>query len=111
MEFCIVQTTIDTEDGARAIARAALDARLAACAQIVPIRSLYTWKGELRDEAELLVQLKARVADYEALHQAIRAAHTYEVPEILRIDIASGHAPYLDWIASSTARGQAGSGS
>lgn len=104
MEFCIVVTTTDTEAGAREIARRALEARLAACAQIFPIRSLYVWNGELRDDAEFRVELKARAADYEALAAAIRAGHPYEVPEILRLDIAAGDAAYLDWAEQATAR-------
>jgi periplasmic divalent cation tolerance protein len=104
--FCVVVTTIDSEAGATALARMALAAKLAACVQIAPIRSLYEWNGELRDEAELLVQMKARVADYDALAAAIRAAHSYEVPEILRLDIAAGDAAYLDWAARATARGR-----
>lgn len=111
MDFCIVVTTTDSDEGAREIARTALDARLAACAQIFPIRSLYSWKGELRDELEFFVQLKARVADYDRLAAAIRAVHGYEVPEILRIDIAAGDAAYLDWVALATARGGSGAGS
>ena len=104
VKFCIVVTTIDSEAGAKELARAALAARLAACVQIAPIRSLYEWNGELRDEPELLVQMKARVEDFGALVAAIRAAHPYEVPEILRLDIAAGDADYLDWAAKATAR-------
>lgn len=104
--FCVVVTTLDSEARATDIARAALAAKLAACAQILPIRSLYEWNGELRDEPELLVQMKARVEDYDALAAAIRARHPYEVPEILRFDIADGDPAYLDWVAQTTARGR-----
>ena len=73
-KFCVVETTIDSEAGAKELARAPLAAKLAACVQIFPIRSLYEWNGEPRDEPELLVQMKARVEDYDALAAAIRAA-------------------------------------
>jgi periplasmic divalent cation tolerance protein len=106
MAFCVVVTTIDSETKAEEIARAALAAKLAACVQILPIRSLYEWNGELRDEPELLVQLKARAEDYDALAAAIRALHPYDVPEILRFDIAEGEPAYLDWVARTTARGR-----
>jgi periplasmic divalent cation tolerance protein len=106
MTYCVVVTTIDSETKATEIARAALAAKLAACAQILPIRSLYEWNGELRDETELLVQMKARVEDYDALAATIRALHPYEVPEILRLDIAAGDPAYLDWVARTTARGR-----
>jgi periplasmic divalent cation tolerance protein len=106
MAFCVVVTTIDSETKAEEIARAALAAKLAACVQILPIRSLYEWNGELRDEPELLVQLKARDEDYDALAAAIRALHPYDVPEILRFAIAAGEPAYLDWVARTTARGR-----
>lgn len=105
MKLCVVATTIDSEEGARRIAAAALEARLAACVQIVPIRSLYVWNGEMRDDAELLVQMKARLGDYDALAETIRAAHTYEVPEILRFDIAAGDPAYLAWAERATRGG------
>ncbi|PWB84216.1 MAG: divalent-cation tolerance protein CutA [Methylocystaceae bacterium] len=108
MDFCIVVTTTDTDESARRIAHAALDARLAACVQLFPIRSLYSWRGELRDEAEIFVQMKARVEDYDLLAEAIRAVHGYEVPEILRIDVADGDKAYLDWVALATARDGSG---
>ncbi|WP_159728676.1 divalent-cation tolerance protein CutA [Methylosinus sp. Ce-a6] len=103
-KFCVVQTTIDSEAGAERIARALLAARLAACVQVYPIRSFYVWNGETRAEAEFLVQSKARAEDYDALAAALRAAHPYEVPEILRLDIAAGDPAYLDWAARATTR-------
>lgn len=102
IRLCVVATTIDSEAGAQKIARAALAARLAACAQIFPVRSLYSWRGELRDDAEYVVQLKARAQDYDALAAMIRAQHSYEVPEILRFDIAAGDPAYLAWAAAAT---------
>ncbi|HUZ67806.1 MAG TPA: divalent-cation tolerance protein CutA [Beijerinckiaceae bacterium] len=101
--FCLVTTTCETEASARSLATILLTAHLAACVQIMPVRSLYSWQGELRDEAEALLLIKAKSADWPALEAAIRAAHSYEVPEILAFEIAAGHAPYLAWIAESTA--------
>ncbi|TRL35275.1 divalent-cation tolerance protein CutA [Methylosinus sporium] len=103
-KFCVVQTTIDDEAGAERIARALLAAKLAACVQIFPIRSFYQWNGETRADPEFLVQAKARTEDFQALAAAIRAAHSYEVPEILRLDVSAGDPAYLDWAARATAR-------
>ena len=103
-KFSIVTTTTDSYEAARAMARALLSARLAACVQIAPIRSHYVWKEEMREEEEYLLQIKARTEDYEAIASAIRAAHSYETPEILRVDIDAGDQSYLDWIATSTER-------
>ncbi len=107
-DFSVVMTTIDSDEGARKIVAAALEAKLAACVQVFPIRSHYVWKGEMREEAEFFIQMKARTADYAALAAAIRGAHSYEVPEILRVDVADGDRAYLDWIAQATERPMSG---
>lgn len=104
MDFCIVVTTIDSHEGARKLARAALEARLAACVQVFPVHSHYVWKGELREEPEFLVQMKARAEDYALLAAAIRAVHSYETPEILKTDVADGDPDYLEWAAQATKR-------
>ena len=100
----ILVTTVDSEERACALARAALEARLAACVQVFPIRSHYVWKGELCDEAELLVQMKLRAEDYPALAALVRRLHSYETPEILRLDVAEGDPAYLEWLRQATQR-------
>jgi periplasmic divalent cation tolerance protein len=98
--FSIALTTAATEAKAREIAKAALEARLAACAQLFPIQSLYVWKDELREDAEIALHLKIRAEDFPALQALIRRLHDYETPEILKIDIAGGDESYLDWMAA-----------
>lgn len=101
--FCMVLTTA-TSDNVPAIVEALLSQRLAACVQVMPIRSYYVWQGVLRDETEELLQIKARTEDYAEIEAAIRAVHRYDVPEILRFDVAEGSKPYLDWITEMTTR-------
>ena len=62
--FSIALTTAASEAKAREIAKAALEARLAACAQLFPIQSLYVWKDELREDAEIALHLKIRAEDF-----------------------------------------------
>lgn len=102
--FCVIVTTTDSEDNMRALVAAAIEAKLAACAQVFPVRSFYTWKGERCEAQELRIEFKAKAADAEALMTAIRAAHAYETPEILRLDIAAGDPAYLAWIAEVTGK-------
>jgi periplasmic divalent cation tolerance protein len=102
--FSIAITTVASEAKAREIAKAALEARLAACVQFFPIRSLYVWKDQLREDAEIALHLKIRSADFPALQALIRQLHDYETPEIIRIDIAEGDAAYLDWLAAYVRR-------
>jgi periplasmic divalent cation tolerance protein len=102
--YCMVLTTSQGETSQRII-EAVLSRELAACVQVMPIRSHYVWQGVLRDEAEELLFIKAKVADWDALRDAICAAHTYDIPEVLRFDVDAGAQAYLEWITSVTRNG------
>jgi|LakMenEpi03Aug12_release.lakeMendotaPanAssembly.Ray.scaffolds.fasta_scaffold2199610_1 periplasmic divalent cation tolerance protein len=100
--YAIVTTTVDTQEGANVIIARVLDAKLAACVQAFPVQSHYVWQGERRSEPEIFLQMKIKTADWEALRDAIVAAHPYDTPQILRLPIEAGHAPYLQWIDDVT---------
>lgn len=102
--LAILITTIDDEEKARALARAALAAKLAACVQIHAVRSHYAWKDEMREEPEFLLQMKARGEDFSALAELVRRLHSYETPEILRVDVAEADKDYLAWAMQATQR-------
>ncbi|HEY8162488.1 MAG TPA: divalent-cation tolerance protein CutA [Methylocystis sp.] len=101
----ILVTTIDSQEKARALARAALDEKLAACVQITPIASHYLWKGECCEEAEFRLEMKLSSDDYAALAALVRRLHSYETPEILRIDASDADPAYAAWLRESTRRG------
>jgi periplasmic divalent cation tolerance protein len=101
-DFCIVLTTAASEATVARIVERVLADRLAACIQVLPVRSFYVWQGAVRDEAEQLLVLKAKAADWPNLEAAIRAVHDYEVPEIVRLDMADASRAYLDWIGAVT---------
>lgn len=101
-DYSIVMTTTEDEQGAAALARAVVEARLAACAQILAIRSLYVWDGAVNDAAERLLLFKTRADLYQPLEEFIRARHPYEVPEILQVPVSAGFDPYLSWVERST---------
>ncbi len=100
--YAIVTTTVDTQEGADAIIARVLDEKLAACVQAFSVQSHYVWQGERRSEPEIFLQMKIKTADWEALRDAIVAAHPYDTPQILRLPIEAGHAPYLQWIDDVT---------
>lgn len=101
----VLVTAGDAEEAAR-LGRALVEARLAACANVIgPIRSIYRWQGTIEDAPEHLVVLKARAADMAALEARVRALHSYQVPEVLALPVRAGSAPYLAWLAEATARG------
>lgn len=99
----IVLTAMGDAEGARALIRTLVDARLVACGTVVPgATSLYRWEGEVVQEAEVLVILKTRAERWEALRAALVAAHPYDVPELLAVPVSAGHEPYLAWVARET---------
>lgn len=100
----ILVTTIDSEEKARALARAVLEARLAACVQILPISSHYRWRDALCETEEFLLQIKHRAEDYPALAALVRSLHDYETPEIMRIDAAAVDPAYAAWLTEATRR-------
>lgn len=97
--FIQVTTTTDSPEAAQALARSAVDARLAACAQVSgPIRSVYRWQGAVEEAQEWVVMFKARGDGYPQLENHIKDHHSYEVPEILATAIIAGNPAYLSWL-------------
>ena len=98
----VVLVTAPTADKAAELARALVEEGLAACGNLVPgVRSIYRWEGKVQDEAEVLLVLKSRAPLFPALRERVVALHPYQCPEVLRLDVADGHAPYLRWIADN----------
>lgn len=88
---------------ARKIAKAAVGARLAACANIVPgIESHYWWQGKLDTGAEVLIIFKTTTGALPKLEKIVLENHPYDTPEIISLPIKSGNARYLKWLISST---------
>jgi periplasmic divalent cation tolerance protein len=99
-----VLVTAPSADKAASIARALVEERLAACVNIVPgVRSIYRWEGRVHDDPEVLMVIKTERARFESLRARIVALHEYSCPEVIALDIALGHAPYLEWIRQSVA--------
>ena len=100
-----VVTAVDTEEKAQEIARALVERRLAACAQVLgPITSTYRWQGQVETAQEWLCILKTREELYEELEQTLRSIHPYEVPEILATPVAAGNPAYLAWLDETLKR-------
>lgn len=94
-----VATTAPSREEAERLGRLALGQRLAACAQVAgPVSSTYWWRGEVTAAEEWLCTLKTTGERLDALVGALRAAHPYEVPEIVATAIAGGDADYLAWV-------------
>jgi periplasmic divalent cation tolerance protein len=101
-KYAVVLVTAPDMKTARQLARAALEARLIACANLVPkIESHYRWQGKSMIGAEVLLILKTTTARLAALEKLICAKHPYDTPEFLVLSISHGNQRYLDWVAES----------
>ncbi|WP_334162045.1 divalent-cation tolerance protein CutA [Phenylobacterium sp.] len=98
----MVQTTTASETEADAIAEALLAEGLAACVQIMPIRSRYLWEGEVRRDDEELLLVKTRADLWEKVRARIRELHSYDTPEIVALAITDADPAYLAWMGEVT---------
>ncbi|OZM72318.1 divalent-cation tolerance protein CutA [Amycolatopsis antarctica] len=99
----IVTSTTGSEEVAGRLATGAIEAGLAACAQVSgPITSVFRWEDEVRTEREWRVELKTAGDRLRPLIEFLEGEHTYEVPEIIATPITGGSAAYLAWLVSET---------
>ncbi|MCC6278760.1 MAG: divalent-cation tolerance protein CutA [Oligoflexia bacterium] len=99
--FLIFFTTFSQTDHAHQFARRIVQARLAACINVIPgITSHYTWNNQLRADAEILLIGKTTPKSFAKIKKQIREFHTYSVPELIGIRVADGAPDYLKWVAA-----------
>jgi periplasmic divalent cation tolerance protein len=102
-EAVLILTQLPDRASADALARALVEARIAACVSVgAPVDSLYHWRGQIETATEIPVIIKTRRERYAAVESAIRARHPYELPEIIAVPITDGLAAYLQWITAET---------
>ena len=103
MNETITFVTCKDRAQARRISRTLIREKLAACVNVVPgVTSIYVWKGKVEEGAEVLLLIKSRAALSKRLAARVRALHSYSVPEVITLPIASGNPAYLRWIREST---------
>ncbi len=101
VNFGVVLVTAASETEAENIAKCLVEHKLAACVSLSPIRSIYTWQGEIHSEPEWQLLIKTDLAKFAALKTKVQELHSYEVPEIIAIPIIAGSDAYLNWIGQS----------
>jgi periplasmic divalent cation tolerance protein len=102
-EYLQVQTTTDSRTEAMELARAAVESRLAACAQVAgPVTSTYWWDDDVERAEEWLIMLKLPADTYEKLVALLTERHSYDEPEIIATPIIAGSETYLTWIKDET---------
>lgn len=101
IDFCEIHWTSGSIDEARKISRHLVQERLVASAQIIPwIEAIYIWNNQLETSQESKVIFKALRDNFKKIEEIIRTHCSYEVPEILCINIEQGNSEYLEWMQS-----------
>ncbi|MEG4066535.1 divalent-cation tolerance protein CutA [Microcoleus sp. Pol11C2] len=101
VNFGVVLVTVASEAEAENLAKSLVEHKLAACVSLSPIRSIYTWQGEIHSESEWQLVIKTDLAKFKALKTKVQELHSYEVPEIIAIPIIAGSDAYLNWLGQS----------
>lgn len=100
----LLLTTFPDRERAETAARAWVEAGLAACVHIAPSgRSVYRWQGAIETADEVAVTAKTTTDRIDALHEALRVTHPYELPEVLLVSPEGGSEAYLDWVRGACA--------
>ncbi|HSY17277.1 MAG TPA: divalent-cation tolerance protein CutA [Candidatus Acidoferrales bacterium] len=101
-QFSLVLVTAPDLKTARALAKAALKARLIACANLIPrLESHYWWEGRIESGKEVLLLLKTPKSRLAALEKLVLTRHPYDTPEFLVLPLSAGSKKYLAWLAAS----------
>lgn len=102
MRAVIIQTTCSSKTEAKNIAKVLIDEKLAACVQLQEIESYYSWNEEFCSDYETLLSIKTRKENFEKVKSKIKELHSYDVPEIIEIDITNSSKKYLKFIGENT---------
>jgi len=102
MQYRSIYITAGDEDEARRIARTLVEEKLAACANILPVKSIYWWEGEIEEAGEVAMLVKTKVELADEVVARVKELHSYEVPCIVVFSIEKGYEEYLKWIGEST---------
>ena len=103
MTALIALCTCPDRESARTLALSLVEARLAACVNLLPgVESVYRWQGAVEQSEEVQLVIKTGADRLEALKSHILAHHPYELPEILAVEVGSGLDRYFAWIDDAT---------
>ncbi len=102
MRYCSIYITAGDENEAREIGRTLVEERLAACVNILPIKSVYRWEDTVEEEGEVAMFVKTRDGLADAVIERVKELHSYDVPCIVSFPIEKGNPDYLKWIEEST---------
>ena len=103
MNPLFVLTNVPDAACADQIAQALIEARAAACVNVLaPARSIYRWQGVVEEAVEIPLAIKTTTDAYPRVEEIVRALHPYTLPEIIALPIVQGLPAYLEWLATET---------
>jgi periplasmic divalent cation tolerance protein len=101
-EALVVLTTCPDRDAAQRLAAELVEARLAACVNVIGgVQSTYRWQGKVERDDEVLLLIKTTPLAMEAVETVVRKRSNYELPEVLAVPVKDGSRAYLDWLIQS----------
>ncbi|MDN5128077.1 divalent-cation tolerance protein CutA [Aliarcobacter butzleri] len=102
MKTIIIQTTCSSEEEAENIAKILIEKKFAACVQLSQIKSFYNWDNQFCSDKETLLNIKTRKKHFKKIKSKIKELHSYDVPEIIQLDISKSSKKYLKFIKDNT---------
>lgn len=102
MNIVLIQTTCSNKDEAKNIAKVLIEEKLAACVQLSEIESFYSWNNEFCCDNETLLSIKTTKENFEKIKSKIKELHSYDLPEIIQLDITNVSKEYLKFIGDNT---------
>lgn len=88
-----------SRDEAEHLGEGMVEERLAACGSVIPtVHSFYYWEGKMQREHEALLLLKTSSDKVEAIQAYLQEHHSYQLPELLQVDVTGGSSTYLEWL-------------
>ena len=103
VQVLMVMSNVPDQATADALAHALVEAKLAACVNILPgVKSVYRWQGAIEHAEEVTLLIKTTRQHYAPLQQALVNVHPYDLPEVIAWPISEGYAPYLHWVVAET---------
>mgnify|MGYP001499570546 CR=1 FL=1 len=100
--FSITLVTVPSKEESEKISRSLVEKDLAACVNIIPsVQSVYKWEGEINTDNELLLVIKGRTDNLEALEKEVLQLHSYDTPEVISFSIEKGNKEYLNWMSNT----------
>ncbi len=103
MSCSLIYITAADAEEAKALGRALVEARLAACANVLPgTVPIFWWEGEVQEGSEAALIVKTRDPLVDKVIEFVKERHSYECPCVVALTIEKGNPAFLDWIAEET---------